>query len=138
VSSITTFSNSKQVKFYHYLKGEALGNFIHVLESYQKLDYIYTTMKIKFLFLLSTLLISMFTYAEQAAQVKASSDSAFPSVADNIQAMDQDHDGIITAEEISQYLQSQRGRGYKQGVLDELQRVSNNRSCGSPFSRSVY
>ena len=80
----------------------------------------------------------MFTYAEQAPQVKATSDKSYPSVADNIQAMDQDHDGIITAEEISQYLQSQRGRGYKQGVLDELQRVSNNRSCGSPFSRSVY
>lgn len=69
---------------------------------------------------------------------QAESQVSQPSISDNINAMDQDKDGIITSEEISQYLQAQRGRGYRQSFLDELAKVTNSRSCGSPFSRSVY
>ncbi|NBW61032.1 MAG: hypothetical protein EBR31_04815 [Methylophilaceae bacterium] len=89
--------------------------------------------------LMSTLLVFAFSaHADDAPAASSTIQASSPSVSDNMKAMDQDHDGIITTEEISHYLQSQRGRGYKQGVLDELERVANSRSCGSPFSRSVY
>ena len=91
-----------------------------------------------FLFSLLFVFSSLAAQAEQDTPVDYSHLSSFPSVADNMKSMDQDKDGIVTAEEITQYLQAQHGRNYKQSVLDELQRVSNSRSCGSPFSRSVY
>jgi len=95
-------------------------------------------MKIQSFSLILVLLFPVLGFAEPAQPATPPTDKGYPSVADNMQAMDQDHDGIITSEEISHFLQSQRGRGYKQGVLDELIRVSNSRSCGSPFTRSTY
>ncbi len=97
--------------------------------------------QMKFLALVTTsaiLVLSLSAHADDSSSTSPSGQASSPSVSDNMKAMDQDHDGIITTEEISHYLQSQRGRGYKQGVLDELERVANSRSCGSPFSRSVY
>jgi len=97
--------------------------------------------QMKFLALVTTsaiLVLSLSAHADDSSSTSPSGQVSSPSVSDNMKAMDQDHDGIITTEEISHYLQSQRGRGYKQGVLDELERVANSRSCGSPFSRSVY
>lgn len=95
--------------------------------------------KLYLLIVMSTLLVlSAPLRAENVSNNQSLGTSNSTSISDNMKAMDQDHDGIITTEEISHYLQSQRGRGYQQGVLDELERVSNARSCGSPFSRSVY
>ncbi len=61
-----------------------------------------------------------------------------PSVEDNIKVMDADHDGQVTVSEIRTYLQAQHGKDYKQALLDEMENKAGLKSCGSPFSKSLY
>jgi Ca2+-binding EF-hand superfamily protein len=65
-------------------------------------------------------------------------EDAAPSVEDNIKVMDTDHDGQVTVTEVRAYLQSQHGKGYKQALLDEMEIKAGLKSCGSPFSKSLY
>lgn len=60
------------------------------------------------------------------------------SVEDNIKVMDVDHDGQVTVSEIRTYLQARHGKDYKQVLLDEMENKSGLKSCGSPFSKSLY
>jgi hypothetical protein len=62
----------------------------------------------------------------------------YPSVADNIAAMDKDHDGIVTVHELREFIESKRGKGYEQKLFDEMEKSAENRSCGSSFSKSLY
>ena len=66
------------------------------------------------------------------------STNPYPSVADNIAAMDKDRDGIVTVHELREFIESKRGKGYEQKLFDEMERSAENRSCGSSFSRSLY
>ena len=64
--------------------------------------------------------------------------SSYLSVADNIKAMDVDHDGIVSVHEMRAYIESKHGEGYKQSLFDAMEASANSRSCGSPFSGSLY
>lgn len=64
--------------------------------------------------------------------------SSYLSVADNIKAMDVDHDGIVSVHEMRVYIESKHGEGYKQSLFDVMETSANSRSCGSPFSGSLY
>jgi hypothetical protein len=61
-----------------------------------------------------------------------------PSVAQNMEAMDTDHDGQITIIEIRAFLESQHGKGYQQALLDDMEEKAGAKSCASPFSKSYY
>ena len=70
--------------------------------------------------------------------VAEESKSAEPSVADNIRAMDTDHDGIVTAHEMRVFLEKKNGKDYKQDLMDELEAKAGAKSCASPFTKSFY
>lgn len=59
-------------------------------------------------------------------------------VEDNVRAMDTDRDGQVTVTEVRAYLEAQHGKGYKQAVLEEMEIKAGLKSCGSPFSKSLY
>ena len=76
---------------------------------------------------------------EKAAQYSAQYSSVpSPSVADNIAAMDKDHDGIVTVHEMREFIESKHGKGYQKKLFDEMEKSAENRSCGSSFSKSLY
>jgi hypothetical protein len=56
----------------------------------------------------------------------------------NIQSMDADRDGQVTVSEVRAYLESRHGKGYKQVLLDDMETKAGLKSCGSPFSKSLY
>lgn len=62
----------------------------------------------------------------------------YSSVADNIAAMDKDHDGIVTVHEMREFMESKHGKGYEKKVFDAMEKSAENRSCGSSFSNSLY
>ncbi len=62
----------------------------------------------------------------------------YVSVADNIKAMDTDHDGIVTVHEMRVFMESKHGQGYEQKLFDAMEAAAGNRSCGSSFSKSLY
>lgn len=76
------------------------------------------------------------TYAEE--MVAQYSTMPYPSVAENIAAMDKDRDGIVTVHELREFIESKRGKGYEQKLFDEMEKSAENRSCGSSFSKSLY
>ena len=65
-------------------------------------------------------------------------DDVSPSVEDNIRSMDTDHDGQVTVTELRAYLQARYGKGYQQALLEEMEMKAGTKSCGSPFSQSLY
>ena len=80
-------------------------------------------------------------YAEQLPMkevVAQYSTIPYPSVAENIAAMDKDRDGIVTVHELREFIESKRGKGYESKLFDEMERSAENRSCGSSFSKSLY
>ncbi len=80
-------------------------------------------------------------YAEQLPTEEAVAQYStipYPSVADNIAAMDKDRDGIVTVHELREFIESKRGKGYEKKLFDEMERSAENRSCGSSFSKSLY
>jgi Ca2+-binding EF-hand superfamily protein len=79
----------------------------------------------------SILLICLFS-------LPVAAEDAAPSVEDRIRIMDTDHDGQVTVTEVRAYLQSQHGKDYKQALLDEMEIKAGLKSCGSPFSKSLY
>lgn len=82
----------------------------------------------RILLILLTCLFPFLAVAEEAAH----------SVEDNIKVMDTDRDGQVTVTEVRAYLQSQHGKDYKQALLDEMEIKAGLKSCGSPFSKSLY
>lgn len=70
--------------------------------------------------------------------MSAVAEESMPSVESNIHAMDADHDGQVTVSEVRAYLQSLHGKDYKQALLDEMEIKAGLKSCGSPFSKSLY
>jgi Ca2+-binding EF-hand superfamily protein len=61
-----------------------------------------------------------------------------PSVEANIFAMDTDHNGMVTVEEMRIYVQSKHGSSYQNEALKKMEAAANSRSCASPFSGSFY
>ena len=61
-----------------------------------------------------------------------------PSVEANIFAMDTDHNGMVTVEEMRIYVQSKHGSSYQNEALKKMEASANSRSCASPFSGSFY
>ncbi len=55
-----------------------------------------------------------------------------------IHALDTNHDGLVSIEEMRAYLESLHGADYKKDILDAMVKYSRGRSCGSPFSNSLY
>ncbi|HEY7985762.1 MAG TPA: hypothetical protein VIE17_02450 [Methylophilaceae bacterium] len=60
-----------------------------------------------------------------------------PSVADNIRAMDADHDGQVSVSEIKVYLHKKYGADYQKDLLDLMEKRANAKSCGSSFTRDL-
>ena len=60
-----------------------------------------------------------------------------PSVADNIRAMDADHDSQVSVSEIRDYLQKKYGADYEQDLLALMVRRANAKSCGSSFTSPI-
>jgi hypothetical protein len=60
-----------------------------------------------------------------------------PSVADNIRAMDTDHDGQVSVSEIKVYLQKKYGADYQKDLLELMEKRANAKSCGSSFTRDL-
>jgi hypothetical protein len=60
-----------------------------------------------------------------------------PSVADNIRAMDADHDGQVSVSEIKAYLQKKYGADYEKELLELMEKRANAKSCGSSFTRDL-
>ncbi len=56
----------------------------------------------------------------------------------NIRAMDSNHDGQVTVTEMRAFLESQHGKDYKQALLEQMEIKAGLKSCGSPFSKSLY
>lgn len=65
-------------------------------------------------------------------------EEALPTVEDNIRAMDTDHDGQVSVTEVRAFLEFKHGKGYEQALLQDMQAKAESKSCGSPFSRSLY
>ncbi|MCB5187101.1 hypothetical protein LG200_03650 [Methylobacillus caricis] len=63
---------------------------------------------------------------------------AYPTVEQNLQAMDTDHDGQVTVYELRAYLEARHGKDYQQEVMDSLEASAKGKSCGTPFARSFY
>ena len=61
-----------------------------------------------------------------------------PSFEDNIKVMDTDRDGQVTVSEVRAFLETEHGKGYKQVLLEEMETKAGTKSCGSPFSKSLY
>ncbi len=76
------------------------------------------------------LVLSLFPLAALADDSKSSTEQ-------HIQSLDTDHDGQVSITEIRNYLEAERGKGYEQAVLSEMETKAIT-SCGSPFSRSFY
>ena len=55
-----------------------------------------------------------------------------------LQAMDANHDGMVTLGEMRTWLESQHGKGYEKDRLDEMADRDTSKSCASPFSRPFY
>jgi hypothetical protein len=60
-----------------------------------------------------------------------------PSVADNIRAMDTDHDGQVSVTEIKAYLQKKYGADYQKDLLELMEKRAYAKSCGSSFTRDL-
>lgn len=60
------------------------------------------------------------------------------SVEDHMRAMDTDHDGMVSANEVRAYLEATHGKGYQEQLLGEMEARASSKSCASPFSRSFY
>ncbi|HEY8086003.1 MAG TPA: hypothetical protein VIE69_10440 [Methylophilaceae bacterium] len=60
-----------------------------------------------------------------------------PSVADNIRAMDTDHDGQVSVSEIKVYLQKKYGADYQKDLLELMEKRAYAKSCGSSFTRDL-
>lgn len=98
----------------------------------------------KIVFVLISCMISSQLMAHEV--VSKTSDDGFKtlpsavylSVADNIKAMDTDHDGIVSVHEMRVFIESTRGQGYKKSLFDAMEASANSRSCGSAFSGSLY
>jgi len=56
---------------------------------------------------------------------------AGPTVEDQIEKIDQDHNGFCDVNEIRAYLESEHGKGYMQATLDRWQTNSQSKSCGT-------
>jgi hypothetical protein len=92
-----------------------------------------------YLKILMALLIPLSARTLYAEEMMAQySTMPYPSVADNIAAMDKDRDGIVTVHELRDFIESKRGKGYEQKLFDEMEKSAENRSCGSSFSKSLY
>jgi hypothetical protein len=93
-------------------------------------------------FLISILIFCTPVMADSgAAADRASSVAgfpAYPSVEDNLQAMDKDRNGMVTASEVRAYLESKHGKGYEKAILDRMQASEGGASCGTPFAQSFY
>lgn len=63
---------------------------------------------------------------------------AYPTVEQNLRAMDMDNDGQVTVYELRAYLEIRHGKDYEQEVMDSLEASAKGKSCGTPFARSFY
>ncbi|WP_131800929.1 hypothetical protein [Methylovorus sp. MM2] len=76
------------------------------------------------------LIMPSLSFANEAEQ--------YPSVADNIAAMDKDHDGIVTVYEVRAFIESKHGKNYQKKVLDDMESSAKGKSCATPFAQSFY
>ena len=95
-------------------------------------------MKFQIKILLAVVTYLFFGISSAEEPVGQYSSLPYPSVADNISAMDKDHDGIITVHEVRDFLEAKRGKGYEKKAFDQMEKAADSRSCGSPFSQSFY
>jgi hypothetical protein len=63
---------------------------------------------------------------------------SFPSVEDNIRAMDHDRDGMVTVYEVRAFIEAKHGKDYKKDVLDEMESTASGKSCSTPSAKSHY
>lgn len=63
---------------------------------------------------------------------------SFRTVEESLRAMDKNHDGMVTADEVRAFIELTHGKGYNKEVLDNLESSVNSRSCASPFSQSFF
>jgi Ca2+-binding EF-hand superfamily protein len=73
-----------------------------------------------------------------ASSAFSRADAESMDVEDNVRAMDTDRDGQVTVSEMRAYLEAQHGKGYKQALLEDMEVKAGLKSCGSPFSKSLY
>ena len=88
--------------------------------------------------ILKPLIVVVLTLPFNLACADQSAAPKEPSVEENIQAMDKDHDGVVSVYEVRAYIEAKHGKGYKKDVLDEMESSASGKSCKTPFSNSIY
>lgn len=79
------------------------------------------------------------SYAEEiVTSMVSSSTVSSPTVEENMQQLDSNHDGIVTAQEIREHIQSIHGKDYEQATLDKWVKSMDGASCGTPFAKRLY
>lgn len=59
-------------------------------------------------------------------------------VEENIRAMDKNHDGMVSADEVRHFIEARLGKDYEQQLLDDYELMAGTKSCASPFSRATF
>ena len=77
------------------------------------------------------LLLSSVCLAEDASTL-------YPSVEQNMLAMDKDGDGVVTVYEVRAYIEARHGKYYKKDVLDDMESSASGKSCSTPFAQRLY
>ena len=86
----------------------------------------------KTLFGLNLVFLPLLAFADNATALAA------PSVEDNIQALDKDHDGMVSVFEIRAFIEARHGKQYQQAVLDDMESSARGKSCSTPFAKPRY
>ncbi len=83
-----------------------------------------------------TLSLAGFLFCEPAAAMESRTQE--PSIAERLQMLDTDHDGMVSVSEVRRYIESQHGTQYAQSVLNEMESSLQGKSCSTPFANRLY
>ncbi len=62
----------------------------------------------------------------------------FVTLEQNVQAMDENGDGIVTVYEVRRFIEAKHGKHYQVQALDEMESSASGKSCGTPFAKPLF